>query len=59
MVDQELPHDARRESEEVGSIVHLEGRRVHHPQIGFMNESRRLQRVIPGLILDMRAGRAA
>jgi hypothetical protein len=46
VINQETSHYLRRDSKEVSPILPVDPRLVHQTEIGFMNQSRRLQSVI-------------
>jgi hypothetical protein len=45
MIDEDVAHDARRNSEEVGASLPLHALAVDQPQVGFVDERCRLERV--------------
>ncbi len=49
MIHEDLPHHLRRQSKEMNSALPVRRLPFYQTKIGFMNQSRRLQSMIPAL----------
>jgi hypothetical protein len=59
IVDQDLPHDPRRNRQKVGPVRKLLLRGSTKPQVGFVHKRRRLQRMLGSLSMELPSGYAA
>src|SRR6516162_10933105 len=59
VVHEDLPHQPRRDPEEMGAILPLNVSPVDQPQIGLVHECRRLERVIAALTPHVRGRNTA
>src|SRR5262249_28144780 len=59
VIDQYATHQLRREAEEMRAVLQLQTFPLDHPQIGFIDERRRLQSMRSRFLAEIAPGQAA